>query len=1018
MSMKTDNYANQERTKKVPMTSAERKAKQRLKAAEAGIVLNRKPLTEEQKAAKRAKAAIQAKASPLTEEQKAAKCNQQKARRKQSQLAKAVKRTLERADNPDLGTDIHFVGIDGEAVKTGKVLKSTFNGNTLTARESFYVCLQAVGGDGVEVASPLVEPQAKVGRTPKKSLSTLEIFEWLLSPAFLKSKVYDSEGKPIKQINAKGEEKFVYKQAPTLVGFYLNYDFQNWIRDLPINKLQELSANNETAWNGYKIKYIPKKIFEVTDLKRPHYRTVKVQDYAGYFPGSFIGACEDSHLIAKWDKKDNVWKVGSVTIEHPETDERVTFAKILDSGKAERSNFDVSKLAFGAEDSIMEYNRVECLLMARMMTKLANTVNKAFPPITIDHDGNQVKPFEFFEFESAMSYGAGALANAIYKSMDWKDSKPDFTPLINFASHNYEWRTKILLDPKIIKKIACDFPQYADEYSTSVVVNYQHFEEAQYYNDMVFFKCFFGGRIESAAMGEWKTEIVNGERGVKLPNGEWKSGHVAMWAYDVNSAYPAAIYKMPDWNADSIRSASGGDIPDLLQARVAGMVHLEWNLPTNWVWYPFPYRLGTNVYFPASGKGWITLLEFYAFVDCLTAEELPIYAEWVKLDKIVYLEGSGGKGDGLHDDITFTGRTIFKLYNERAALKAQVDFDELAFKIALNSFYGKLVQQIGVSQNIVIEDSPNGLVYSETMQGANLKNLNSFAASWVTGFCRAMIWRGIAPVKKDKTIVAVQTDGIYSLAPLPYLETSKVEYKDANGGVVIIDGEVLMIKQLGLWDVEEYAEYCNLMPGIYRTITNKGKETIKVRGMPKKLFDFDCAKDVTLFNGKHLFNIMSDKNHKVKMSNKDVGTDGKLPFTPRQMKLARNKRREYVVSFESFVQHELAVLRPDSLNGMVLQWVEVEKQFKPSLAAKRRNWKMDINVWSVEDLGEQLTCEGAPHWTLPKLNGNDESTPYDLKFGLNGDSAMMIEHLEEEDIMGVLLSMDENGNYSDGSRRE
>jgi hypothetical protein len=943
---------------KKPMSSAERKAKQRA-------------------------------LRPETAEQKAAKIAAQKARRYKTKLQKAIADGLVKAKtNPNNETAIQFVGIDGEAVKTGKVLTVTHEGKTLKARESFYVCLQAVGSDGIELAPPLVEKRASVGKTPYKGLSTESVFEWLLSPAFRRSKRIGSDGKPLTAKDSKGNETFVYNPPPTLVGFYLNYDFQNWICDLSPKHLKELSATNETTWHGYKIKYIPKKIFEVTDLRNPRVRTVKVQDYAGYFPGSFIGACEDSHLIAI--KKGDKWLCDGE--ELLETDERVYFAKVLESGKADRTNFDVSYLHFGAQDSIMEYNRIECLLMARMMTKLANTVNKAFPPIHVNHDGETHKPFEFFEFEPSMSYGAGALANAVYKSMEWKTYKPDFNPLEKFACPNYEWREKIIDNPKQLLALIEKFPEFSDK--DAISAKYKHYQEAQYYNEMPFFKCFFGGRIESAAMGEWKSDDV------------------AMWAYDVNSAYPAAIYKMPDWKPDSIRRAFAGDIPQLLEKRVAGMVHIEWSLPEHWVWYPFPYRNATNVYFPALGKGWVTLLEFYAFVDSLTVDELSAYADWIKIDEIVYLEGTDGRGDGLHNDITFTGQTILKLYNERAKLKASGDFDELAFKIALNSFYGKLVQQIGVDINAVLEYDDGTLIYSESMKESNLKNLNSFAASWVTGFCRAMIWRAIAPVKTERTIVAVQTDGIYSLKHLPYLDVSKIEYKDADGNPIIIDGKPLKIKQLGLWDVDEYKEYCNLMPGIYRTVSVKGKVSMKVRGMPKKLFDFDCAKEVALYGGQKLFQIMSNKNLEAKL----VGLNP--PFNARQMKLAKTGSRKYTVQFESFVQHELAMLRPDSLKGLVLQWVEVEKEFKPSLTAKRRNWKLDTNIWEPWESFTKLSTDGTPYWTLPKFGSNNESTPYDLKFGVNGDFTMMEDQLQGSGEVDVLLCGDEYGNYSLGSRRE
>lgn len=707
-----------------------------------------------------------------------------------------------------------FIGIDGEAVRTNetitvKIAQSDYhkkNGifETRENTKSYYVCIQAVDASGNDAVKPLVEYRSQNGLAPNKPLSTMAVLDWLLSPGF------------------KGK---------TLVGFYLGYDFENWLVDLSDDSIKQLYAGGKVQYGKYLISYVPNKIFKVESGQTQR----AVYSYDGYFPGSFIGQCEEHELIAKFDKGLGVYTCGydydaKKPIVLDDSDERVKFAKILDIGKADRSKFDVSNLAFGVENSIMEYNKTECLLMARMMHKLACTVNSGF---------RKLEAFADFAFKPSMSYGAGALANAVYKAIDWKRDKPDFKPLSGFAG----------LD-------------------------------AVYYDKFPFFKSFFGGRIESAAVGEWKQSV---------------------YGYDVNSAYPAAMAKMPDWTNGNRKWVTGQAAQDCIKGRFAGMALVKWDLPDGWFWYPFPYRQHGNVYFPRTGKGWVTLLELYAFLDTVENAE-----DYISISDVVYLDNTADLGHGLQKSGgTRTGAIILLLYKERARLKKLHDHDELAYKLALNSFYGKLVQQIGVS------------ISSEALEagdfsGVDLKNLNDFAASWTTGYCRAMIWRGIAPVKDKPVIIAVQTDGIYSTEPLPHLDTT-------------LDSDNL--KVLGGWDVEEYEEYTNLMPGIYR-YKKGGKYSVKMRGFPRSKFDFDKARGVLFDN------------------------------TP------------YTVEAETFVKRLLVNARPDTLTGCGLQWIPIKKDFTISLNAKR----------DYDRSAQSINLVNGVFWTMPKNQSGVISNPYPLKF--------------------------------------
>lgn len=99
------------------------------------------------------------------------------------------------------------------------------------------------------------------------------------------------------------------------------------------------------------------------------------------------------------------------------------------------------------------------------------------------------------------------------------------------------------------------------------------------------------------------------------------------------------------------------------------------------------------------------------------------------------------------------------MYNKRAALKKAGDGAHVGLKLALNSMYGKLAQQIGAEKN---DDGTWRLPPYHCLEWAG----------WITSHCRAQVYRA-AQLAPD-SVIAFETDALFSLAPLPLATGSRL----------------------------------------------------------------------------------------------------------------------------------------------------------------------------------------------------------------------------------------------------
>lgn len=290
-----------------------------------------------------------------------------------------------------------------------------------------------------------------------------------------------------------------------------------------------------------------------------------------------------------------------------------------------------------------------------------------------------------------------------------------------------------------------------------------------------FSAAYFGGRIELGGVGNWDRA----------------------WSYDIASAYPAAMSRLPVSSGATV-SESARTIRQCIERRDAGMMLVRWCFPERWQWYPFPYRSWSkNVFFPREGYGWISSPEFYAVLDTLGDAFMGVEA-------IYFLRGTRGTGDGMKPpkESNPVAAEILKFYNLRREFKRSHDpiakGAQLPLKLTLNSCYGKVLQQIGAT----IEKP---------------RFFNDVAAMWITGWTRAQIWRAIAPHVRDETVIAIQTDGIYTSKPISVLEGS----------------------DLGQWEASEISNLTKLLPGIYEYTDDDGPHQ-RQRGQTR-YFEHDMA---------------------------------------------------------------------------------------------------------------------------------------------------------------------------------
>lgn len=283
---------------------------------------------------------------------------------------------------------------------------------------------------------------------------------------------------------------------------------------------------------------------------------------------------------------------------------------------------------------------------------------------------------------------------------------------------------------------------------------------------------YFGGRIELFRYG-----FINSP----------------VYAYDINSAYPAEMRNLPDFSRGQWREVDCGmapvalvyaDIPDY------SMVLIKWSHDKEQVLYPFAYRSGVQrkVMYPKSGFGWVH------------KSELDVAVKWQKITGVeIAVRQYRYFEPWEYSDSPCSWISAY--YLQRQKIVAEIkrtgidNGAEKVIKLGLNSLYGRTAQTVGGSKD----------------KKPAFHNL--YAAGYITAGTRAKLYD--AAMNKPEAIIMAATDGLYLSEPLP------------DGAI-----KVGTDKKLGEWECGEYESGLFIQSGYYFLLKG-GKWEPKTRGFDK-----------------------------------------------------------------------------------------------------------------------------------------------------------------------------------------
>lgn len=259
-------------------------------------------------------------------------------------------------------------------------------------------------------------------------------------------------------------------------------------------------------------------------------------------------------------------------------------------------------------------------------------------------------------------------------------------------------------------------------------------------------RAYFGGRVELLLQGE----------------------HEQAHSYDIASAYPAALASVPtargQWR--KVRKPRGPLNPN-------AMYRVEWNVSPKLPIMPFPHRTKRTIYYPSHGSGWYHSFEIEA-------------ARVLHPTGITVCEGF----ELVPDTDVLPFAFVPEVFEERREAKRLGEAREKAYKLALNSLYGKTAQRKG---------------YRDSQPPYRC----SYWAGRVTAWTRGTLL--LKAAENPSSIISFATDGI--------LATEALTAEDTG--------------DLGSWQSEQWDNLLTVQPGVYFA-TRDGKPIFKSRGWNAK----------------------------------------------------------------------------------------------------------------------------------------------------------------------------------------
>lgn len=211
------------------------------------------------------------------------------------------------------------------------------------------------------------------------------------------------------------------------------------------------------------------------------------------------------------------------------------------------------------------------------------------------------------------------------------------------------------------------------------------------------------------------------------------NGPPVAYEYDINSAYPAALRNVPDLSTGKWKHHDGDPGAHAFALYRVKYQGYQPELPGAF------FRRDPNgtICYPLNLTGWYWSPEvetgrLYCLLD---------YGRMEVLEAWTYDPCGGG----------YPFAFIEPLYNKRRALKKAGDGAHVGIKLALNSLYGKLAQQVGAEKQ---DDGTWRIPPFHQLEWAG----------YTTSYCRAAILRACLP-HLDR-VIAFETDAVFTSVPL------------------------------------------------------------------------------------------------------------------------------------------------------------------------------------------------------------------------------------------------------------
>lgn len=282
----------------------------------------------------------------------------------------------------------------------------------------------------------------------------------------------------------------------------------------------------------------------------------------------------------------------------------------------------------------------------------------------------------------------------------------------------------------------------------------------------------------------------------------FKVGHMQtpVYEYDINSAYPYAISKLPNLAEGEWYFV---EYPETVES--FGMYCVA--SLANGMYEPSPFFVRNDkgmVSYPGRCITWVWGPELQVAIDNL-AKRYEGKEDYIaerkrkghKIEEIIVLCGFVFRENDPHDR---PFEWITDTYALRQRYKREGNGAEKALKLQMNSMYGKMAQRVGWNEKTRKAPSWHCLEW----------------AGWVTSHCRAQILEAANMARYD--LVSIETDAVFSLKPLPL--------KTGTG--------------LGYWEETKFDDFVSLQSGC--RFGRQGNEWLaKYRGFDKGSITIEAA---------------------------------------------------------------------------------------------------------------------------------------------------------------------------------